>query len=298
MIDKLEMFIALARERHFGKAADSLGITQPTLSAGIRQLEGQLGVMLVWRSSRFGGLTPEGQRVLHWARRIVGDTRTLKEEMRAARHGLSGDLRLAVVPTALTVAAGLTVRFSRAHPNVRFTVRSETSIEILAMIENLQVDAGISYLDNEPLGHVTAVPLYREEYRWVCHESHPLAGREEVAWEDLAGAPLCLLTPDMQNRRIVNQNLYEAGIPAESAIQSNSTVVLMAHVEAGDWGTVLPRQQAEFLAAGRAIRVIPMKAIRPPHTVGLIAPYREPHTPILEALVQMSRSLGEDPASL
>ena len=83
MIDKLEMFIALAREEHFGKAADSLGITQPTLSAGIKQLEGQLGVLLVWRGSRFGGLTPEGQRVLEWARRIVGDARTMRDEMRA-----------------------------------------------------------------------------------------------------------------------------------------------------------------------------------------------------------------------
>jgi DNA-binding transcriptional LysR family regulator len=249
-------------------------------------------VLLVWLGSRFGGLTPEGQRVLEWARRIVAATRTMREEMRAARHGLSGDLRLAVIPTALTVAADLTIRFSRANPNVRFTIHSRTSIEILAMIDNLQVDAGISYLDNEPLGHVTAVPLYRETYQWVCAEGHPLADREEIGWQELAGQRLCLLTPDMQNRRIINQNLYDAGVPAVASIQSDSTVVLMAHVEAGDWGTVLPRRQAEFLAAGRAVRVIPIRPLRPPHSVGLIAPYREPHTPILEALVQMSRSMS------
>ncbi|TIQ69265.1 MAG: LysR family transcriptional regulator, partial [Mesorhizobium sp.] len=76
MIDKLEFFIALAREEHFGRAAEVCGVTQPTLSAGIKQLEGQLGVMLVLRGSRFQGLTPEGEQVLVWARRIVGDTRT------------------------------------------------------------------------------------------------------------------------------------------------------------------------------------------------------------------------------
>ena len=81
-------------------------------------------------------------------------------------------------------------------------------------------------------------------------------------------------------------------LAAIASIQSDSTVVLMAHVEAGDWGTVLPRRQAEFLAAGRAVRVIPIRPLRPPHSVGLIAPYREPHTPILEALVQMSRSMS------
>ncbi|MCU0912495.1 MAG: LysR family transcriptional regulator, partial [Rhodobacteraceae bacterium] len=82
MIDKLEMLIALAQERHFGKAAESLGVAQPTLSTGIKQLEDQLGVQLVFRGSRFRGLTPEGQRALEWARQIVGDARQLKEEMR------------------------------------------------------------------------------------------------------------------------------------------------------------------------------------------------------------------------
>ena len=293
MIDKLEMFIALAREQHFGKAAESLGITQPTLSTGIKQLEEQLGVLLVWRASRFGGLTPEGQRVLDWARRIVGDARTLRDEMRAVRHGLSGDLRLAVIPTALTVASQLTVRFGRAYPNVRFSILSRTSIEILDMIENLQADAGISYLDNEPLGRVTSIPLYREEYHLVCASGHPLAAREEVEWRDLAGLPLGLLTPDMQNRRIVNQSLHAAGVSAEAAIQSNSTLTLVAHVEAGDWVSVLPRRIAEFLAAGRAVRSIPLRAIRPPHAIGLIAPFREPHTPVLEELLQMSRALAD-----
>ena len=139
---------------------------------------------------------------------------------------------------------------------------------------------------------MTAIPLYREEYRLVCGEGHALAGREEVAWGDLGGVALCLLTPDKQNRRIINQNLHAAGVSSEAAIQSNSTLTLVAHVEAGDWAAVLPRQLAEFLAAGRPVRSIPIREIRPPHTVGLIAPYREPHTPVLEALLQMSRAMA------
>jgi DNA-binding transcriptional LysR family regulator len=158
MIDKLEMLIALAREEHFGRAAESLGLTQPTLSSGIKQLEATLGVQLVWRGSRYSGLTPEGQRTLEWARRIVGDARTMREEMRAVKTGLAGNLRLAVIPTALTTVARLTARFGVEHPNVDFTILSRTSIEILSMIDNLEVDAGISYLDNEPLGRVTTVP--------------------------------------------------------------------------------------------------------------------------------------------
>src|SRR3954454_24022514 len=98
MLDKLDFILALARERHFGRAAETCGVTQPTLSAGLKQLEEQMGVLLGNRGSRFKGFTPEGQRVLDWARRIVGDARTMRQEINALRHGLSGRLRLAVIP--------------------------------------------------------------------------------------------------------------------------------------------------------------------------------------------------------
>ena len=95
MIDKLEFLLALARERHFGRAAEACGVTQPTLSAGVKQLEGAMGVLLVNRGSRFQGFTPEGLRVLDWARRIVGDARSMRQEISALRHGLTGRLRIA-----------------------------------------------------------------------------------------------------------------------------------------------------------------------------------------------------------
>jgi len=87
MIDKLEFLLALARERHFGRAAEACGVTQPTLSAGIKQLEETFGVLLVNRGSRFQDFTAEGERVLDWARRIVGDTRAMREEVLALKQG-------------------------------------------------------------------------------------------------------------------------------------------------------------------------------------------------------------------
>ncbi len=293
MIDKLAMFIALAREEHFGRAAESLGIAQPTLSSGIRQLEAQLGVQLVWRGARFAGLTPEGQRVLVWARRIVADARTLREEMRSLRAGLSGDLRIAAIPTALTAVSALTARFAADHPNVRFTVLSRPSSDILAMIEAHGADAGVTYLDNEPLGRMAAVPLYRERFCFVCDEAGPLADRDALGWAEIAGQPLCLLTPDMQNRRIVNQGFLAAGCTVSPAVESNSTVVLMAHVVAGRWATILPERLAGFLGAGKPVRIIPLTGGAPAPAVGLIAPHREPHTPVLAALLRAAASLSE-----
>ncbi len=294
MIAKLEMLIALSKERHFGRAAESLGITQPTLSSGIRQLEEQLGVKLVQRGARYGGLTPEGQRTLEMARQIVGDVRRLREEMRSSRHGLAGQVRMAVIPTALTWASRLVTRFAEAHPRVQFSIVSRNSQGILSMLEDLECDVGITYLDNEPLGRVASTPLYRETYTLVCNASHPMAGRESVAWRDLDGLKLCLLTPDMQNRRIINRNFMEAGLSADSPMESSSTVVLVSNVARGDWVTVLPTDLAGFLAAGNDLRVIPIRGGEQAHEVGLVAQYQEPQTPVLHALFEMARGLRRE----
>lgn len=293
MLDKLEMFIALARTGHFGRAAERLGITQPTLSTGIKNLEEQLGVKLVFRGSRFGGLTPEGQTALVWARRIVGDARQLKDEMRFSKHGLSGQVRVAVIPTALTWAARLSARFTAAHPKVRFTLLSRTSVEILSMLDNLDVDAGITYLDNEPTGRVSTVALCRERYMLVCGAASRFAGRDRVDWHELAGESLCLLTPDNQNRRIIDSQFRAAGVTPDARIESNSTVVLVANVEDGPWLTVLPSDLAGFLTRGKDLRLVPMAHAVSGPSVGLVAPYQEPHTPVLQALLGVARQMGE-----
>ena len=273
MIDKLEMFIALARERHFSRAAEACGVTQPTLSSAIRQLEDQLGVQLVFRGSRFQELTPEGQRVLDWARRIVGDMRALKDEMRMVHAGLSGNLRLGVIPTALPSVAGLTTAFLARHPNLRVIILSRTSAEILSGIESLELDAGITYLDNEPLGRVAQVPLYTEFYRFLCAPSNALATQAQVTWAQVSGERLCLLTSDMQNRRIVNQHLAETGTGALPSVESNSTIALVAHVQTGKWASVVPRRLAEMFARpGAGLVAIPIVEPEAEHLVGLIAP--------------------------
>jgi len=291
MIDKLEMFIALARERHFGRAAEACRVTQPTLSSAIRQLEDQLGVQLVFRGSRFQGLTPEGARVLDWAIRIAGDMRSLKDEMRSVRAGLSGNLRIGVIPTALPMVAELTEPFTARHPNVRVTLLSRTSAEILAGIDTLDLDAGLTYLDNEPLGRVTQVPLYTEFYRFLCAPGTPLAARSKVTWVEVAGEPLCLLTADMQNRRIVNQHLATAGAQAQAMVESNSTIALIAHVLTGTWASVVPMRLAGMFAQSRLVS-IPIVEPEAEHLVGLIAARRDPQTPVLAALLDEAGRLG------
>jgi DNA-binding transcriptional LysR family regulator len=294
MIDKLQFFIALAKAQHFGHAAEDLGITQPTLSAAIKQLEDQLGVMLVKRGSRFQGLTPEGEQVLAWARRIVGDARTMREEMRASRHGLSGRIRIAAVPTALAMVARLTTPFREKHPGVTFSVLSRTSIEVLSLLGNFDIDAGITYLDNEPLGRVTSVPLYSERYQLITAAGNILSDRKQVTWAEVAQLPLCLLTPDMQNRRIIDQHLAEAGTQVRPTLESNSMIVLFSHIRTGKWSSIMPLILAETFGFAEPIRAIPIVEPDASHLVGLVAAKREPHTPLVSALLDEAMALADD----
>ena len=294
MIDKLEFLLALARERHFGRAAESCGVTQPTLSAGVKQLEESFGVLLVNRGSRFQGFTPEGERVLDWARRIVGDTRAMRQEVHALQHGLAGRLRLAVIPAALAMVERLTTPFRARYPDVQFTVFSRTSIEILELLENLEIDAGLTYLDNEPLGRVTAVPLYTEHYRLLVAADAPLADQKAVTWAEVAQVPLCLLTPDMQNRRIIERLLRDTGLPPNIQLDSDSKIQLSSHVRTGRWASVMPALLATQLGLTdtKLLRAIPIVEPEATHSIGLVAPIREPMTPLTAALVAEARGVA------
>jgi DNA-binding transcriptional LysR family regulator len=301
MIDKLEFIIALARERHFGHAAEACGVSQPTLSAGIKQLEDSFGVLLVQRGSRFQGFTPEGERVLDWARRIVGDTRAMRQEIDALRHGLAGHIRIAAIPTALAMVSIITTPYRAKHPNVSFGILSRNSIEVLGLLENLEVDAGLTYLDNEPLGRVQTVPLYSEDYRLLTSSDSPLGDRDKVTWAEVGKVPLCLLTPDMQNRRIIEQLLRQAGADVAPTLESNSVVVLFAHVRTGKWASVMPLKLAQVLGLTEQVRAIPIVDPVVTHSIGLVVPHRNPLTPLINALVSEAKQLapilgGSNPA--
>jgi DNA-binding transcriptional LysR family regulator len=190
------------------------------------------------------------------------------------------------------MVADLTGPFTERHPNVRVAILSRTSAEILSGIESLELEAGITYLDNEPLGRVAQVPLYTEFYRLLCAPGSPLATRASVTWAEVAGQPLCLLTSDMQNRRIVNQHLAEAGAKVSPTIESNSIIALISHVLTGQWASVVPKKLADMFVTDGRLASIPIVEPEAEHTVGLIAAKRDPQTPVLHALIEDAVRMG------
>ncbi len=293
MIDKLEFLLALARESHFGRAAEASGVTQPTLSAAIKQLEDSFGVLLVNRGSRFQNFTTEGERVLEWARRIVGDTRAMREEVHALKHGLSGRLRIAASPMALGVIEMLTTLFHERHPNVQFTIVAANTEDIFNLLNNLEIDAGVSFLSSEPRGRVTGIPLYRERFCLLTAADAPLGNQDKVTWAEVAQIPLCLPTPDMQLRRVVDGLLRDAGGDPRPSLESNSMIELYSHVRTGRWASVMPFRLAATLGLTELLRTIPIVEPDAGHMVGLLVPSRQPMKPLTAALVAESRRAAQ-----
>jgi DNA-binding transcriptional LysR family regulator len=282
----LEYIVALARERHFGRAANACNVTQPTLSAGIKQLEESFGVLIVERRQRFVGLTPEGERVLAWAQRCLADYRGLEQELSESREGLLlGRLRIGGIPVGLPALGLLTALFAARHPRARFEIVSHTSREIQRGLDGFEIDVGVTYLDNDPLARVRTTELYRERYVLITHGGEPLGRRESVTWGEAAKLPLCLLTPSMQNRRILDSYFHQAGTDVQAVMETNSLVTLWSHVRFGAWSTVVPHTFLLLLGQPGHLVAVPLVEPIGSHTVGLVASSRDPLTPMTRAFI-------------
>lgn len=288
MIDKLELLLALARERHFGRAAETSGVTQPTLSSTVKSLEDQFGVMIVERGSRFRGFTPEGERILEWARRLVSDSKTMRQEIEAMKHGLTGHLRVGVIPTALPFLPGVSIPLIEKFPEVHLTVRSMTSDAILDGLADLELDVGISYVDEEPTDRCQTISLYEERYTVLVSPDSPQADAKSMTWAEAAQLPLCLLTLDMQNRRIVDRHLADAGGRKALALESNSMLTLYAHVRTGRFASIISTRLAETLDPRGRLQAIPLIEPRVTHKIGLLIQRREPRSPLVSTFVEFA----------
>jgi DNA-binding transcriptional LysR family regulator len=290
MLQKLEFMVALAREQHFGRAATSCGVAQPTLSLGIQQLEEALNVKLVKRSSRFQGFTPEGERVLIWARRMVNDARAMRQDISEFRNGLGAVIRIAAVPSAMPLVASLTAPIQARDPSVRFTLLTRPSAELLGLLEQRDIDMGVTYIDNEPIGDVLKVPLSREQYVLLTTLGGAYGDSDQITWAELAALPLCMLTRDLQNRRIIDNVLSTVGVEIIPMVEADSLVALTSHVSTGNWVSIVPRSVIEAIDMTgnlRAVRIVEPEVTR---MIGLVVSERFPIQPPVLSLIQDARA--------
>ncbi|MFK0161074.1 LysR family transcriptional regulator [Rhizobium sp. NPDC090279] len=294
LIRHLSFFVTLAEEKHFARAAELCHVTQPTLSAAIRKLEDDLRVTLIARGNRYIGLTSEGERVLEWGRQILFDYESLQGDIAGTKKGLLGTLRLGVVPAAMPSVSFLSERFAAAHPEATIEIKSMTSRAIQHGLDAFEIDGGLTYLENEPLEHVQRLPLYHERYVFVCRSDHPLAGRRRLTWAEAAVQPLCLLSEDMQNRRILNGIAASAGLRITPSVVSNSFLAVCSHIRNGLWSSIVPH--TFFYILGDRTDLVSIELIDPQHrqALGLVTSDRSPQSPMTRALVKSLQGANFD----
>lgn len=284
LIRHLRFFVTLVEEQHFGRAADRCNVTQPTMSQAIRKLEVDLGRKLIVRNHRFLSLTPEGEKVLQWGRQILADYDSLQDDLTGRHRELKGTLRLGVIPAAMPSVSFLSERFEDRHPLVSVEVRSMTSRAIQRGLDSFEIDGGLTYLDNEPIEGVRCLPLYHERYAFACPAGHVLARRSSVTWREATREPLCLLSEDMQNRRILNGVAASAHVELRPRVVSNSFLGVASHLRNGRWCAIVPHTFA--FVFGREGGVALRQLTEPVHTqlVGLVLSDRSPQSPVAAAL--------------
>ena len=286
----MELLVALAQHRHFARAAASAGISQPAFSARIRNIEESVGAPLVRRGNRFAGFTAEGEIVLRWARRMLADAEGLRQEMQAARGALSGSIAIGVVPTAVTFAARAPAALRARHPGLTIRLLSRSSDEIARGLEDFTLDAGVTYLDAAP-PKLRRIPLYDERYALLVPPALAPRAEGEATWAEAAALPLCLLTRDMQNRRIVDDAFAQAGARPEPVMETNAFVAALAQVAGGTLATVVPETLADALPLARGAVRLSLTAPEVAASIGLVLAPRDPEPPALAALRAAFRDL-------
>ena len=202
-----------------------------------------------------------------------------------------GRLRIGVVPVMLPVIALLTGPFAERHPRVSITILSLSSVDIQHGLDVFELDVGLTYLDNEPLARVRSLPLYREQYLLLTPTKGPFGRRERVTWREAASLPLCLLTPDMQNRRIIDAHFREAGTEPKPAIEANSIVALHSQLRRGGWSAVMPHSILYSMGALPGVKAVPLVEPDVSHTLGVIVSEREPLRPVARAMLEVAESV-------
>lgn len=285
LIRHLSYFVTLAEEKHFARAAELCNVAQPTLSAAIRKLEDDLSVTLIVRGHRFSALTPDGERVLEWGRQILLDHKSMLKDLKGGHQGLQGTLRIGVIPAAMPATSFVSELFCKRNPQAAIDFRSMTSRAIQHGLDTFELDGGLTYLENEPLEHVRRMPLYRERYVFICRSDHVLANHKSLDWAMAAQQPLCLLSEDMQNRRILNGVAAQAGLRILPTVVSNSFLAVCSHVRNGAWCSIVPHTFVHVFGDKSDLVAIDLRGPAQTQAIGLVTPDRLPQSPMTKALI-------------
>lgn len=290
IVRKLEYLVALATAKHFARAALACHVSQPTLSAGIQQLEIDMGVQIVKRGRRFQGFTEAGQIVLAWAQRMTRETDGLREQLRQQQGQSSGTLRIGVLPSTIPLMKLFTVPFRRRYPNINLSITMHDAYEAQQALEDGSIDVALTYLDKNVQRYGRAQRLYTEEYELLIRRGTRFSGEILVPWEALKELPLCLLIPNTRVFGTEESELLHETLSKTPHIVTSAIWMVMDHVRTGQWASVLPRPVRVMIANDNELEAIPLPATGAPLEVGIVLPRMAPRPRAADAFFEVATS--------
>lgn len=275
----LEYFIAVGEDLHFTRAAERLGISQPTLSHQIRLLEQELGTALISRIGKKNYLTQAGSILLEHARRVVYEVEQAKLEIGQISGVQRGHLRIGCSGNHLL--ENKLISFHRQHPGIELTVLELATEETRAGLLANQLDLGVVFLPLQD-EQIVSRPLYDEELVLAVSNLHAYAELPEVTLEQVARLPLVLFPPKFYVRQLLDTACADQGIEIRPVMELSTmeSQVQMVHHHVG--GTVLPSSYARTLTGTNrrgGIAVVPLAEPVPRKKRRLGLPQQHVHGP-------------------
>jgi len=192
-LTELRYIVAVARERHFGRAAEACFVAQPTLSTAVKKLEEELGVALFERGRHEVTITPAGERIVTQAQRVLEEVETIRLLARGEQDQLTGSLRVGAIYTiGPYLFPHLVPALHAAAPQMPLLIEENFTAKLSERLKQGELDVIVIALPFEEPGVVT-LPLYDEPFVAVLPGNHPWTGREHVHVNDLADETLLLL---------------------------------------------------------------------------------------------------------
>jgi DNA-binding transcriptional LysR family regulator len=243
-LGQLQAFVEVAANRSFSRAAEALGLTQPSITARIQSLERDLGEKLFERNGRGVRLTEFGTAFLPHAQRVLQALQDGQDAVRSLRALESGTLRLGAAPTISTyVLPALLKDFHARYPQLEVSLRTEYSDQIAQMVLADEVEVGLERM----IAHadVVAVPLYEDEVVLITSPQHRFAKRGIATLEDLSREALLMFNRGSGYYTLVDNALRDAGVLAQPAMELDNMEAAKQMV-AEDLGiAILPRAAVE-----------------------------------------------------
>jgi len=290
--------VALADERHFGRAAQRCHVSQPTLSAQLRKLEEYLGVPLVERQPRRVTLTEAGTRVVERARRLLLEADAIVELTRTDRDPLAGALKVALIPTVGPyLLPHVARRLRRDLPRLKLMLYEYQTAPLLEKLRSGELDLGILALP-VPLDGLEAQPLYEEPFTVAVPAGHPLGARDRVKLDDLKGETLLLLEDGHCLRDQALEVCSRVKVHEDQDYRATSLETLRQMVAAGHGVTLMPQLATESQAGpARGLRFKSFVKPAPARTIGAVWRKSTTRAPAIEAVADSIRAVMKEESS-